>query len=593
MGGYQTLTTGRHGRRDHNPGAALSKHPNIPDPTSNIDFPGEQSTDFCARVLGTLRDGVIVQDLGGRVEWLNGAARQMFGRSLANAVIDMRPGGGDGAFRYDPDSPLFHELQLVRHQRHDGGAFWNQQNFTIVPSGSEGVDPHVVITCRDISDQIATEARLRTIRNEMRHAAFHDELTGLGNRRLLHRMLSAQSGQQRVGLLQLDLDRFKEINDTLGHAVGDMALRHVAQAMRRTCEGRDLACRLGGDEFVLVCRDISSPAALIHRAERLLQEIAAPLDSNGRPFRVHCSIGASIGACRPSDFDTLLQQADQALYAAKEQGRGRIVLFSPALGRAQKEQTRMIHELQEALLGQQLMVHLQPQLDLHSGQVSLCEALIRWQHPRHGLLVPYDFLSIAQRAGLLADLDYRALDLSLDALMRLREAGFSDITLAINVSAEILADRAYPDHLEQALRVRGISARDICMEVTESTILDHGEGAVGDAVRRIRAMGARVALDDFATGYGGIDRMAALDIDAIKLDPSLIARICEDARGRIIVGGIITLCRRLNTQVIAEGVETPEQLQALRKLRCPAIQGFVLAHPMPVDQMLQWLRENR
>lgn len=568
---------------------------------------------FCLPLLMRGRDAVVLQDLDGRIQWMNPAAEMMFGWPLRDVqgtcgLSHVLPADGrriTSGFRYNIESSIFSRYVLARHKRRDGSLFWNQLGFTLVaPSGCAPYltevptrTVRVAITCRDLTEQVETERTLRRAKAELQHAAHHDDLTGLANRKRLTAFLASDIGRHALarntlGVLQLDLDKFKEINDTLGHHAGDATLRHVARALRDAGLPQDLACRAGGDEFLLMCLRVDTPEALHRRAQRVLEAVMRPLPWRDQAIRIGCSIGTSLATPGVACGETLILQADQALYAAKEQGRGRIVAYAPQIGRRQTARNQMARDIRAALAEAQFDIHLQPQLHLQRGRITGCEALLRWNHPRFGLLTASEFLDVARRAGVLAELDNQSLNIALDALLRLREGGFPDLSLALNVSAEVLTETDYPALLDRALQSRGLSARAVCIEITETAILDRQDCAVSNAVDRLKALGARVALDDFGTGYAGLAHMSAIDIDAIKLDRSLIARMSEDRRARDIVVAIIGLCRRLGTHVVAEGVETCAQADILRDAKCPLIQGFGVARPMPVPEMLGWLRAH-
>lgn len=565
---------------------------------------------FFELILAHVREGVVVQDLEGRIEWANPAFTAMFGWPLSDIrgrrphefllPPETRPSAARiTAFRYKLDSPIFNRFQVNQHIRRDGTRFWNQQSFTML---SIGAQTKIVVSCRDVTDEVHAERDLHQVKVDMEHAAYHDDLTGLSNRKKLNRyLLSAPVGKQlaagEIGALQLDIDKFKQINDTLGHAAGDATLLHVAAAMRRSCGPQDLMCRTGGDEFLQLCPGVSSRDALIDRAERLRTAIALPLQWNTHQIRVGASIGVSLATRKAMTGEALIQMADQALYVAKALGRGRVVCYTEELGRAQLAETRLARDLHAALDDPQFDIHLQPQLCIASGRIIGCEALLRWAHPTRGLLSPGDFLSTAEKNGLLAKIDYISMNLALDGLVRLREAGFGGLRLAINVSSSILADAAYPDRLAHALHIRQVTPEGICVEILEDSILDRSGSdrsrlSVPNAVDRIKRLGVHVALDDFGTGYAGLVNMSAFDIDAIKLDRLLIARLEDDTRSRAVVRSIIRLANLLGMVAVAEGVESSDQFDILRRAGCPVIQGFGLARPMPVAECIDWLRDT-
>jgi diguanylate cyclase (GGDEF)-like protein/PAS domain S-box-containing protein len=557
-------------------------------------------------IVAGAHDGIVVQGLDARIEWVNPACERLYGWSLAEMrgrkpqefVLppETRPPPDEIArFRYDPGSALFRRYRLGRHIRRDGSTFWTQQSFALVGSGPGPDGCKVIVTCRDVTDQVSTEMALRRVQVDLRHAAHHDDLTGLANRKRLAEHLGAPPMRAaiaagRLGVLVIDIDKFKDINDTLGHGAGDRTLAHVAAVLARVAGQGDLACRTGGDEFLLVC-DLSGGAALLDaRAQEVLRALGPPLLWRDRTIRIGASIGACAAGTDAATGEEMIQCADAALYEAKARGRGRLVHYTAELGRAQRARQTLARDLREAVTGDQFEIHLQPQLALASGRICGCEALIRWRHPARGLLAPAAFLDAADGLGLLADIDYRSMTMALDALQALDEAGFSDLTMSINVSAAILADASYPGLLDWALQSRGLAPGRICIEVLETTILDGSGTDVRGAVARLKRLGVRVALDDFGTGYAGLSHMASFAVDAIKLDRSMIARLEADPRNRVIVRAIIRLCALLRMSVVAEGVETDAQRAILHRANCPVIQGYGLARPMPLPALLDWLR---
>ncbi|MFU1478110.1 putative bifunctional diguanylate cyclase/phosphodiesterase [Roseovarius sp. C7] len=581
-----------------------------------LRWPGGVTADrpLSELVLEHLRDGVAVLDMRGRVRWMNRALEGMIGYSCAEIrdhhpaefilPPDQRPSSEDLArFRYRPDGGLFDRFRVSEHIRADGSRFWNQQSHALIDLGAAGAgdDPDtpqqlVVIGCRDITAQVETEAALHRAKDELEHAAFHDDLTGLANRKRLTAYMRSDPvlrfiREGQIGVLQIDLDKFKEINDTLGHAAGDATLRHVAAGLTRNAGPDDLVCRTGGDEFLLICARVSSQDALMTRAELVLRDIAVPLDWEEQTIHVGISIGASMPVSDTVSGEALIQQADQALYSAKNGGRGQVVFYSEYLGRRYRAQQKIARELRVAVEENQFKVYLQPQLRLESDTISGCEALIRWNHPERGTLLPGVFLEEARRSQLLADVDYISMNLALDALQTLDRAGHHNLTMSINVSSPVLADENYPGLLDWALQSRDLAPERICVEILETTILDGGELDVVTAVDRLRRLGVHVALDDFGTGYAGLAHMSAFEIDGIKLDFSMIRRLESDPRNRVITRSLIRLCGLLGMDVVAEGVETQGQLDILRRADCPCIQGFGLARPMPVADMLAWLDE--
>lgn len=569
-------------------------------------------------ILDHARDGIALLDIRGRILWMNPALERMLGwpldlirgRNPAELINppENRPSRDQlSRFRYIPGSSLFDDFRVTRHMRRDGTRFWNQQSHALIDAGPTDSQKMVVVTCRDISEQVRVQTALVQLKDDLEHAAYHDDLTGLGNRKKLSRYLacdpvraSIQAG--RVGVLQLDLDKFKQINDTLGHAAGDSVLRHLARGLADCTQPGDLICRTGGDEFLLICLNLPDKAALLQRADAVLRAAGRPLDWKDQTIVPGISIGASMcdfgvgTGTAPSGQcvgEMLIQQADQALYAAKEGGRGRAVLYTHALGARYVAERQLARDLAHAIKLNQFTIYLQPILDLRQGRITSCEALLRWHHPTRGLLAPGDFMDAALQAQLLSQIDYLAMNAALDALAALHAQGFDDLCLSLNVSSAILEDADYAALLDWALQSRGLSPSCICVEVQETAIAGSNTRDATATVTRLRRLGVRVMLDDFGTGYAGLAHMSSVQLDAIKLDRSMICRLEHDARARVITRAIIHLCALLGMQVVAEGVETQGQLDILRRAKCPMVQGYGIARPMPLEQIALWLQANR
>ncbi|MEM9910558.1 MAG: bifunctional diguanylate cyclase/phosphodiesterase [Pseudomonadota bacterium] len=560
------------------------------------------SADALARKIWGLRaetsnEALVLMTPRGTVSWFNDCAARLFSLVAGgDARVALMPSAGRGWL--DRDSALFKGLHLINCGENDN-LVWLLQDFTRIEYEKKTViavttqNISVPLTAALISDDFKAEHEAR-----LKHAAYHDDLTGLANRRHLKRYMETAEFQdamarRTVGALLLDVDKFKEINDTLGHAAGDALLVHMARTLEKVLGPNDVACRTGGDEYVVFCIGPSNQEALLTRAELILRYAAEDLIWKGQPVRIGTSIGASLCSDGDETGEDLLHHADQALYAAKSMGRGRVVFFTPQIGQLQRAQNQMARELRVAVSEKQFEVLLQPQHNLDKDTISGCEALLRWNHPRLGQIAPGDFFDIARRAGVLSELDYHAMELSLDALKALDTAGFSDLFMAINVSAEILADADYPGLLDWAVQSRGLRPERICIEVNEMAINGKGAEAMKSAIERLKDFGARVALDDFGTGYSGLSHMSDCGVDTIKLDRSIIARLESEHRSRAILKSIVDLCYKLGTDVIAEGVETNAQREILKLVGCPHIQGYSVARPMSVSATIDWLSQFR
>lgn len=557
-------------------------------------------------VVRQIRDAICLQDIRGHVEWMNPACETMFGWSLKNLrgrkameFISLpgnrRLGLESQNFRYDLDSSIFMRNVISEFQRRDGSRFCVQQNFSVLHLGPDPDQIKIVITCRDVSKEMSIDRRLQQVHSNLEYSANHDALTNLANRKKLDTFLQSAPARKaldarRIGVLQVDINGFKTINDTLGHAAGDAVLCHVAKTLRGHCGFSDLACRHGGDEFLLVCMGCESSDALIERAKAIIEDLSAPIPWEDGDISIKVSIGASYAGQNCRTGEELIQKADKALYNLKINGHEDVVLYTHEMGEKYRARIKQMGELRVALAEDQFEVFLQPQFSLTHNRVSGCEALIRWNHPTDGLLAPGLFLPAVDAAGLASDVDYVAMNKALDALVRLRDEGFENMRMSINVSSAILGDVNYPGLLDWGLQSRDIDPQNICIEILENTIMDGGGIKITTAIERLRRVGVQVALDDFGTGYAGLAHMSTFDVDEIKLDRSMVMRLSDDPRNRLIVSAILRLCHKLEIEVVAEGVETDDQLAVLRDAHCPIIQGYGVAKPMALDDLVTWMQ---
>ncbi|MCU1487636.1 MAG: putative diguanylate-cyclase [Actinomycetia bacterium] len=429
--------------------------------------------------------------------------------------------------------------------------------------------------------------------HRLTHAAVHDPLTGLTNRAgLIERLEAAAPGDLRVAVLFCDLDRFKLINDSLGHHVGDQVLGEVAARISTCLRERDLVARFGGDEFVLVL-DGADRATAESVAQRVLESLSAPL----RVGDLQLGISASIGICMSDsslDANDLLRHADSAMYRAKKRGLGTYFVYeSTEMGEHVRDRLETESDLRVALARGELVMHLQPTFTVGANPVPrFVEALVRWQHPTRGLLHPVEFLDVAEESGLIVTLGRAVLHQSCAAVAAVRAESRTAAAvvpgLSVNVSAAQLHGTDLVDEVRAALASSGLRADQLVIEVTESTLaVEDAETVV--VLERLRAMGVQVAIDDFGTGYSSLARLRDLPVDIIKIDQAFIARLGTGAEHRHIVQAIVSLAHALNLQVVAEGVETVAQLAELQVVGCDMVQGHLLAPAVPPSELLAWL----
>jgi diguanylate cyclase (GGDEF)-like protein len=449
---------------------------------------------------------------------------------------------------------------------------------------------------RELTD--ADERRARRIAEQtLRHQAYHDLLTGLPNRWLLRdRMEQAFAYAHRedhsLAVMFLDLDRFKNLNDTMGHVAGDHLLRSVAERLKSAMTPWDTIARLGGDDFVLLIPDIESQDDARAVADKLLNLFQSPFLLSGQNVYVDASIGIAMYPENGSDADNLLKNAEAAMYYAKEQGRNNFQFCSSKIQEATAARFVIENKLREAIKQSELVLYYQPQFSLRNNHaVTGMEALVRWQHPVHGLVPPDKFIAVAEETGLILSMGDWVFRQALQDLRYWREEGLQIRRLAINLSARQLFHAQTLDILEENLSQDPEAARVIELEITESGVMQDPEQAVR-TLNAFKDLGVSVAIDDFGTGYSSLSYLKRFPIDVLKVDRSFVRDITIDDDDATIVRTILAMAQALNLQVIAEGVESEEQLKLLAALGCSEGQGYYYARPMSAEQLLQFLRDK-
>ncbi|OUC94100.1 putative bifunctional diguanylate cyclase/phosphodiesterase [Streptosporangium minutum] len=426
------------------------------------------------------------------------------------------------------------------------------------------------------------------------HQAMHDGLTGLPNRKLL--VLSTEEAlaearlSERVGLFLLDLDRFKEVNDTLGHPVGDRLLQIVAHRLTHSVRPGDVVARLGGDEFAVLLPSIRDAAAAREVAARLRVALTEPVRLEGMTFDLDASVGIALYPDHAPDFELLLQRADVAMYLAKE-GRTGVEIYVADKDRNSPERLNLIGDLRRAIDRSELRLHYQPKLDLASGQVRGVEALLRWRHPERGMISPGEFVPMAEQSYLMRHLTQYVIDAALEQAAHWWHTGVHE-QISVNVSARDLLDSALPDRLEAGLAQYRLPPKAIQLEVTER-ILMTDQAYTADAVRALASLGVPLALDDFGTGYSSLVRLQRLPVAEVKIDSSFVRRICDSKDDERIVRSIVDLVRSLGLRSVAEGVESAEVATCLADMGCDLAQGWLFAEPMSAVDATVWLRKHR
>ncbi len=439
----------------------------------------------------------------------------------------------------------------------------------------------VLGTVQDITQQRATDRRIREL-------AYTDKLTGLASRAYFYKHMedvikAAERRDERFALLYLDLDGFKDINDSLGHDMGDELLRIVSQRLQGALRDTDFIARLSGDEFCILVDNVHDQYDAADVASRCLRVTNKPVLLGKREVRPRCSIGVAHFPEDGRDLQTLLKAADSAMYAAKDQGKHRYAFYRPELTREVEQRLQIEQELRLAVERRQLVLHYQPQVDLATGRMNGVEALVRWQHPEMGLVPPDKFIEVAERIGIIRSLGEWVLHTACTQLRAWQSEGVTDLKVAVNISPIHFRDPRLLESVSQVLAQTGLAPGNLELEITESAVQ-----AVDDNFRtfeRIRNLGVSIAIDDFGTGYSSLASLKALPIDCLKIDRLFIADLLSDERAQILLGTIVNVAHALGHLVVAEGVEEQDQLRMLEATGCDIIQGFYFSRPVPADEV--------
>jgi diguanylate cyclase (GGDEF)-like protein/PAS domain S-box-containing protein len=464
------------------------------------------------------------------------------------------------------------------------------EDVTVTPVMNEaGVIEHCIAIKRDITDKKIYEARLDQL-------AHHDSLTGLPNRllfsdRLTQRIAEARRRGEQLAVMFLDMDRFKLINDTLGHNAGDVLLQEVAERLKSTLRDVDTVARMGGDEFTVILSQVrhGDEAAIIGR--RILEILSKPFAVGGHELFLTASIGISLFPSDGSDVETLVRNADAAMYHAKDQGRNTFHFYTEALNIAAVERMTLEAGLRKALERDELLAYYQPRVDVRTGEIVGTEALIRWQHPDLKLIAPAQFIPLAEETGLIVPMGEWMLRTACAQNKEWQESGLPPIEVGVNVSARQFQLADLLDTVTTTLRDTGMDPSYLVLELTESALMLNPEHAIR-VLRDLKKLGVKVFIDDFGTGYSSLSHLKHFPIDAVKIDGSFIRGVTHDPDDAAIAGAIVAMAHSLKVKVIAEGVETLGQLDFLKSLDCDEMQGYFVSRPAPADDLLHSLQAS-
>lgn len=556
---------------------------------------------------------IIATDLSGTILSFNRGAERMLGYSADEVIGKLTP----LAF-HDEDELYWRAIELndeLPHAVEPGFATLTaypsvnrteEREWTYIRKNGERVPVLLSVTAlhhdsdsvsgflciaSDMTERKRANEQLLNSKREMEYRANHDELTGLPNRARLHDMaqgaiVSAQANNQKLAMMLLDLDRFKEVNDTLGHAMGDKLLQTIAQQLNQMLRARGAQLyRLGGDEFAVLVPNVLDEQEAMSLANRIHSCLRSPTQVGDITLELGGSVGISFFPRHGDNSHSLLRCADVAMYKAKSESSS-TVIYDPEHDAHNPRRLAMMGELGTAIRQNQLVLHYQPRIDITNKRCLGCEALVRWNHPRLGMVPPSEFIPLAEMSDLIQPLGLWVLENALKQIQLWREESL-DLVVSINLSTRNLMDSAFPSHIERLLQKYAVPPPSLEIEITESTLIGDPERAL-NVINRIHSLGVRFAIDDFGTGYSSLGYLKRLPIDTLKIDRSFIRDMLSDEQDAVIVQSTLGLAHSFGLEVVAEGVEDQKTLDELQRLNCEQAQGFYISRPVPADEFLAW-----
>ena len=556
---------------------------------------------FNALLLDAVGEGIVGVDAGGLLTFVNTRAaritgydpEQLIGKPLLGTLYRVK---ATGTRLLEADSPVLASLRdgLVHHASNE--VFWHEDDttfpveYTSTPIMEGETVVGAIYTFNDVSERLAAEAMIDQM-------AYYDSLTGLPNRllfqdRLNQALAHARRHRRQTAVMMMDLDRFKIINDTLGHPVGDQVLKTVAERLLFRLREVDTVSRLGGDEFALVLPDLSETSDIAKIGQVIHEEVSRVIRIGEQELFVTPSVGISVYPSDGNDAVTLIKNAEVALYQAKDE-RNRYQLYAPAMNASASEWLQLESHLRRALEREELILHYQPQINLNSGEIVGVEALIRWQHPEWGMVSPARFIPLAEETGLIVPISEWVLRTACAQNAEWQRMGLPPVRVAVNLSGRHLAKHAeLVRHVDEALQATGLAPEHLELELTESILMEDVEAAI-QTLGAISERGVKLSIDDFGTGYSSLSYLKRFPIDTLKIDQAFVREIASSEEDSAIVKAVIALAHSLRLNVIAEGVETERQLAFLKDHACDEVQGYFFSRPLPVAELSTFLSNHR
>jgi len=551
---------------------------------------GAMFEDAAISILMVEPDGAIIDGNPAVTEMLGYASSELVGVSVETLVdAEDRESAVEHFRAVLSNESEDHRLEL-RYRHKNGEVVWGGLAVSVVRE--QDGEPHFAIyMIENVTERKHAEEELRRHAEMSEYQALHDALTGLPNRTLFYdrveqTLLTAEREGGRIALLLLDLDRFKEVNDTLGHAAGDHVLREVAKRLESCLRASDTVARLGGDEFGMLLPKQTEPSEMVPLLDKLQAEIEKPIEIDGLPLGIEGSIGIAFYPDNAVEVEELMKHTDVAMYTAKQENHA-YSFYERSTDTHDPVQLTLVGELRRAIDNHELVLYYQPKASFSEGTVDSVEALVRWMHPERGLLQPDAFIPNAQETGLMKPLTLYVLDEALRQSKEWRKSGI-ELVVSVNVGRRNMLDLNFPDDLAAALETHGADPSWLELEVTESTMLDDPFRAKL-VFERLAAMGVRISIDDYGTGYSSLAYLRDLPVSEIKIDRSFVLNMTSRADDEMIVRSTIDLGRNLGLRVVAEGVETEEAWNRLAELGCDVAQGYLLTRPVPPEELTKWL----
>jgi diguanylate cyclase (GGDEF)-like protein/PAS domain S-box-containing protein len=555
----------------------------------------EEKQRLHTRIIDDSEEGILITDANERIVSVNSAFTRITGYSASEAIGEtpdlLRSGVHSADFRAQVRGAMHGSGAWhgeIIGKRKNGGLFPQTVSIGVVRDATHTIT-HAFSIFSDISVLRATEERMQQIVN-------YDSLTGLPNRTLLHQLVDqaltgARRNNEHAALLKIDLNRFTTVNDTLGHEVGDELLRQVGQRLRAVLREEDILARIGSDEFVVALLKVQKREHSGRVAEKLLASLTAPFVIESQALHISASIGIAIYPEDALNTAALLRFSDVAMKRVNGNNESAYLFYSPEMNQRAKEQWQLEGELRQALCGQQLSLHYQPKVSLRSGRIVGAEALIRWSHPEHGMIPPGKFIPLAEETGLIFELGNWILDEACRQIRRWLDDGLELVPIAVNLSARQF-NQQLPERLLAATGQHGIPCELLKLEITES-LLVRGQDYVITIMNELVAMGFDLSLDDFGTGYSSLAYLKKFPITTLKIDRAFVIGVPDDENDCAIAQAIVTMGKQLRQEIVAEGVETAEQMAFMRSLGCDQLQGFLFSPPITAQAFEQMVREGR